>query len=256
MRDLILSLSGWCCLLIVAWNVLSLDSIHNTATIVEQSVVFNAHGADDIPLIIWITKRAALVVRCQTVVVTRELLQLVSELVVLSIWSTHHANVLALQILQTLLPDFVGVQIYHLITALNHVLPWELATRAVFAILNDLALGVQLCIGEVTAGHVAHITLVVLIALFIPVHLDEARAHFLSLICERLGTGTSLVSLLLLLLIVDSVSCHLLLPDQVPFRKVHHAFAQGLIELLMFQYLIALVADINAIVRICPRIYS
>lgn len=122
---------------------------------------------------ILITEGSALIVRCQTVVVTRKLLQLVAELVILPMWSTSHSQILALQILQTLLPDFIRVQIDDLISSLYEILPRELATGAVFAILNYLTLRMQLSIRQVATRHVAHIALVVFIAL-VHIHFYES----------------------------------------------------------------------------------
>lgn len=89
----------------------------------------------------------------------------------------------------------------------------------------------NLGIREVSARHIAHVALVVLVFL-VNVHFYEALAHFLRLICEGLGAGAGLVDLLLhlllLLLIVHCVArCgHFVLPNQVALWQVHHALAQ------------------------------
>ena len=56
-----------------------------------------------------IAEVATFVLRREAIIVTRELLQLVPELQVLAVLPTHHPEILALQVLQTLLANLVRI---------------------------------------------------------------------------------------------------------------------------------------------------
>jgi hypothetical protein len=81
-------------------GILGLDSVHDAASVLEEGVVLDAHRADDVAVVVLVAEEhVALVVRRDAVVVTRELLELVLEFVVLPIWAAHHTNILTLEIL-------------------------------------------------------------------------------------------------------------------------------------------------------------
>ena len=175
------------------------------------------------------------------------MLELVPELVVLPILAAHHSDILALEVLQTLLADLIRIEIDDLIVSFLMTWRSKLAGGAILAILDDLTLGVHLRLVEVAASHVAQIALVVLVY----VHVVQPRSHLLRLVGVGLGAGAVLVGCLL---IVEGVSgSHLLLSDQVALGKLDHTLSQRLVQLLV-QDFVARSADGHAIPRVSPRL--
>ena len=121
-------------------GILGLDSVHDAASVLEEGVVLDAHRADDVAVVVLVAEEhVALVVRRDAIVVARELLELVPEFVVLPMLAAGHANILALKILQALLPHLVRIEVDLIVSHLD-ILSCELSIRAVFAVLDDLTL--------------------------------------------------------------------------------------------------------------------
>lgn len=231
LRYLVLLLAGGCRLLdhvLRRRGVLRLHSIEYAAPILEQGIILHTHRVDDVPLVGLAGQEVVHLVIRSDVIVARELLQLVPELVVVAVRPTDHPDVLALQVLQALLPHLVRVQVDDLVVPEEEILRRKLSARAVLAVLDDLRLRVELGLREVALGHVAQVALVQVVPV-IDVHFVEAGSHLLGLVGEGLGPGSGLVHLLV---VVEGVAgSQFLLPDQVPLRELHLGFTDGVVEL-------------------------